>query len=255
MKRLGMLIGLVLFMLSAVCTAEKDVSGRMLRCVLDTVETADDIEAAPFMGLMIPREFIRTVSFLNTTEGAPETAVDYSADGNGGVLVWAEPEADGGLYDVFVAADGVVVANPDSSFLFYCCSSLEEVRFNGCFDTQNVTAMVSMYENCSSITVVDMSELEMSKVTDVSYMCAGCPLLREIRVNGLDLDSANTTGFFEGWTVEASEAPAETPTEAPQRGMTPYPCSRCGEIEQFPFVPRGDRPVYCSDCWKAMRGE
>lgn len=31
-------------------------------------------------------------------------------------------------------------------------------------------------------------------------------------------------------------------------------CSQCGAETQVPFVPRGDRPVYCRDCYNAHRG-
>jgi len=31
-------------------------------------------------------------------------------------------------------------------------------------------------------------------------------------------------------------------------------CSNCGRQTTVPFVPRGDRPVYCSDCFREMRG-
>ncbi len=30
-------------------------------------------------------------------------------------------------------------------------------------------------------------------------------------------------------------------------------CSRCGQQTQVPFVPRTDRPVYCSDCFSKER--
>ena len=31
-------------------------------------------------------------------------------------------------------------------------------------------------------------------------------------------------------------------------------CSECGREARVPFVPRGDKPVYCSDCFQAQRG-
>lgn len=31
-------------------------------------------------------------------------------------------------------------------------------------------------------------------------------------------------------------------------------CSNCGRQTTVPFVPRGDRPVYCSDCFSQQRG-
>ena len=30
-------------------------------------------------------------------------------------------------------------------------------------------------------------------------------------------------------------------------------CSNCGQPATVPFVPRGDRPVYCADCFSQMR--
>lgn len=34
------------------------------------------------------------------------------------------------------------------------------------------------------------------------------------------------------------------------RQMFPVKCSTCGKDTQVPFQPRGDRPVYCSDCYR-----
>lgn len=37
------------------------------------------------------------------------------------------------------------------------------------------------------------------------------------------------------------------------REMHPAVCAQCGVDTTVPFRPRGDRPVYCSDCFNAMR--
>jgi len=34
------------------------------------------------------------------------------------------------------------------------------------------------------------------------------------------------------------------------RQMFPVKCATCGKDTQVPFQPRGDRPVYCSDCYR-----
>ncbi|HEY5639329.1 MAG TPA: zinc-ribbon domain containing protein [Dehalococcoidia bacterium] len=39
------------------------------------------------------------------------------------------------------------------------------------------------------------------------------------------------------------------------RQMHPATCDRCGEMTEVPFMPRGDRPVYCSECFAAVRPE
>lgn len=38
------------------------------------------------------------------------------------------------------------------------------------------------------------------------------------------------------------------------RQMYTAVCANCGKPAQVPFQPRGDRPVYCSDCFSQMGG-
>ena len=43
----------------------------------------------------------------------------------------------------------------------------------------------------------------------------------------------------------------------PRRGpreMHETVCASCGGMARVPFVPRGDKPVYCSDCFAKSRG-
>ncbi|HEV8634229.1 MAG TPA: zinc-ribbon domain containing protein [Chloroflexota bacterium] len=41
--------------------------------------------------------------------------------------------------------------------------------------------------------------------------------------------------------------------DRPRREMFPATCSNCGKETQVPFQPRGDKPVYCSDCFETVR--
>jgi CxxC-x17-CxxC domain-containing protein len=41
--------------------------------------------------------------------------------------------------------------------------------------------------------------------------------------------------------------------DRPQRQMYPAVCSECGRETMVPFQPRGDKPVYCSDCFATRR--
>jgi CxxC-x17-CxxC domain-containing protein len=38
----------------------------------------------------------------------------------------------------------------------------------------------------------------------------------------------------------------------PERTMTKVVCANCGQETEVPFVPRGDKPVYCSDCYNTI---
>jgi len=37
------------------------------------------------------------------------------------------------------------------------------------------------------------------------------------------------------------------------REMFVTTCSRCGNSAEVPFQPRGDKPVYCRDCFQSVR--
>jgi CxxC-x17-CxxC domain-containing protein len=56
-----------------------------------------------------------------------------------------------------------------------------------------------------------------------------CPSCRQARRN----ERGNGGGY--------SQSPRE---------MYPAVCAQCGKQTEVPFQPRGDRPVYCSDCFR-----
>jgi CxxC-x17-CxxC domain-containing protein len=37
------------------------------------------------------------------------------------------------------------------------------------------------------------------------------------------------------------------------RQMFPVVCAQCGKETEVPFEPRGDKPVFCSDCYRQNR--
>jgi CxxC-x17-CxxC domain-containing protein len=36
--------------------------------------------------------------------------------------------------------------------------------------------------------------------------------------------------------------------------MYPATCSKCGQETEVPFQPTNGKPVYCSDCFRIVRG-
>ena len=88
-----------------------------------------DMEDRPEKGfwhqLSVKRKDVKTVTFLDSTSGAPRSVLDFSADGDMSVIGWIK----GG--DVFVAADGKIALNETVSYLFAGMKNLEEVNFGG----------------------------------------------------------------------------------------------------------------------------
>lgn len=64
-----------------------------------------------------------------------------------------------------------------------------------------------------------------------------CPSCRTLRRNSGSYGGGYDSSYGSGY---GSRAPRE---------MHPATCAECGKATEVPFVPSGDRPVYCSDCF------
>ena len=73
--------------------------------------------------------------------------------------------------------------------MFQNCSSLTELDLSG-WATDHVTNMSNMFQNCSSLTELDLSDLDTGSVTNMSYMFSGCRNLKT-----LDLSAWNTANL------------------------------------------------------------
>ena len=67
-------------------------------------------------------------------------------------------------------------------------SSLTNIVFGENFKTDNVTTMEAMFQYCSKLTNIDVSDCNTSKVTNMNYMFLGCSAL-----TNMDLSNWNTS--------------------------------------------------------------
>ena len=76
--------------------------------------------------------------------------------------------------------------------------------------------------------------------------------------------TANEQEFYasKGYTNEPKRCPECRQARKAERGdsgnraprqMFAVKCAQCGKDTEVPFQPRGDKPVYCSDCYRQMR--
>ena len=64
------------------------------------------------------------------------------------------------------------------------CNKLREIKGLNKFKTSNVKNMTYMFNNCSELEYLDLSNFDTSNVTDISYMSHmfdGCNKLKEIK--------------------------------------------------------------------------
>ena len=65
--------------------------------------------------------------------------------------------------------------------MFSGCSSLTNIDLSN-INTNNVTNMWGMFDSCSSLTNIDLSNFNINKVTDMRCMFFGCSKLKKENV-------------------------------------------------------------------------
>ena len=120
------------------------------------------------------KENIVSVTFLNNND-VPNSATEswnVSEDKeNGGVIAYVVPNnEDNTKYDLYIGAKGGVIANSDSSYLFYDFKALNEINFNNNFDTSFVIYMISMFQFCTSLKEIDLSGFDTKNVIEMGNL-------------------------------------------------------------------------------------
>jgi len=83
--------------------------------------------------------------------------------------------------------------------------------------------------------------------TSAPKRCSSCRAQRRATGGGGSSYGASSGGYGNGggYSGGYSRGPRE---------MFDAVCARCSKETQVPFRPTGARPVYCSDCFRLMRG-
>lgn len=175
---------------------------------INPLDTWQDVKRYPMMSdkdgsgedtaKVFGSEYLRTdiseIRFLNTMEGVPADSWDISADASGNVKAWVDAQN-----VLYIAADGIVLAPYDCSFLFSWYKNVKTIDFNQCFDTSQVTNMDCMFQACESMTSVDVEGFDTSEVLHMEGMFSLCKSLTNVDVSGFNTSNVgNMNSMFQG---------------------------------------------------------
>ena len=147
-----------------------------------------NVLSADALDLLEPERWKYTsVTFLDSTEGAPADAVDVSADRSGRVLAWYTPN--GNMYDLFLAGDGGINGQVACHMLFYSCGNVTEITFGNAFHTEYAASMENMFHLCRHLEKVDTENLNTSGVISMYRMFDSCDILRAPDISGWDVSN------------------------------------------------------------------
>jgi len=157
------------------------------------------ITADPFKAFGLERDQVGTVTFLDTMEDAPKSAWNMGKGASSRVKGWMEWE--GGLANVYFAANGGINGEKCTEEMFSEMTALTDVEFNGAFHTEEVESMSKMFYNCESLEYVDVETLDTSNVTTMREMFRGCAALEKVDVSTWNTGKVKTMyGMFTGCT-------------------------------------------------------
>jgi len=98
-------------------------------------------------------------------------------------------------------------------------------------------------KECGGVFVFTAGEQEFYASRGFEHLPGRCPQCRTAR------KARTSESGYSGGSSSSSGGPRRVARE-----MHPAVCSACGKQTEVPFVPRDDKPVYCSDCFAQVRG-
>ena len=104
--------------------------------------------------------------------------------------------------------------------------------------------------DCSTTFTFSAEEQEQFASRGYTNEPKRCPTCREARKAK---QYANGGSSYNGGNNRNSGGYSNRSYSSAPRQMFPATCATCGKDTQVPFEPRGDRPVYCSDCYRKTK--
>lgn len=124
------------------------------------------------------------IVILNNANNAGIYAMDISANGDGSVVGWEDPDCN--ILFVAPTCGNKVIANEDSDYMFKCCLDLEKIIGLSILDTSNVKDMSYMFSGCIRLKELDVSSFNTSNVLSMSHMFEWCTDLRKLDLSAFD---------------------------------------------------------------------
>jgi CxxC-x17-CxxC domain-containing protein len=84
--------------------------------------------------------------------------------------------------------------------------------------------------------------------------CSSCRASRKAARNAEGGGDSSYGGYSSGGGYSAGGGGGGGGYDRGPREMFEATCSNCGKEAQVPFRPTSGKPVYCSDCFRTMRG-
>ena len=170
---------------STMATSNRTVYARWVRPMLK----AQNYGETNIFGHTFARADIEEVNFvtnINIPNGAENW--DASVNNDGSVMAWVTDSNSNGKYELYLGTNGPAIYVTSASCLFYNYSNVTQINGLDMLDISGCGSMYAMFQNCSSLISLDLSNFNTTGVTLMHSIFSGCSSL-----TALDLSSFNTS--------------------------------------------------------------
>ena len=156
-----------------------------------------------FLNTEVPRQNIKTLKYvdnLNIPEGA--TVVDVSKNGDNTIKMWYNEADANGNYDITIGSNNIIYANP-TPYMFKWFTNVTLLDLSN-LDTSGITDMTGMFAHTKNLTKIIFGEhFNTSNVKSMYEMFCNTYMLKSIDLSRIDTSSVTNMGhMFYGSGVE-----------------------------------------------------
>ena len=156
--------------------------------VIQNETTVPSSSSSTFLNTEVLRNQIESITIEknNIVPSDAKYSRDISSKQDGSVMLWYIDKDNNNLYEVSIGGEnGMVKANTIGSGMFAYLDNVDTLDLTG-LDTSNMTSMSYMFYNSKSLKNIDVSGFDTSKVISMYEMFRDCSSLANIDVSGFD---------------------------------------------------------------------
>ena len=168
--------------------------------VIQNETTTPSNSSSTFLNTEVLRNQIESITIekTNVVPNDAKYSKDISSKQDGSVMLWYTDKDNNSLYEISIGSEnGSVEANTNGNKMFAYLDNVSTLDLSG-LDTSNMTNMTYMFYNSKSLTNIDVSGFNTSKVVNMGYMFNGCSNLKSIDVSNFNTNKVtDMAGMFE----------------------------------------------------------
>ena len=158
--------------------------------VIQNETTQPSSSSSTFLNTEVLRNQIESITIEknNIVPNDAKYSKDISSKQDGSVMLWYTDKENNSLYEVSIGSEnGSLEANTNGSGMFSYLDNVDTLDLTG-LDTSNMTSMSYMFYNSNSLKSINLSNFNTSKLLYANNMFNGCTSLES-----LDLSNFNTS--------------------------------------------------------------